>query len=148
MEKGMKEYTASASIKGSPEEIWTILTDAAKFQEWDTGLDHIEGRIAPDQTIKVYSKVSPGRAFPVKVTEFNPGRRMVWSGGMPLGLFKGVRTFTLAPAADGTTNFSMREEFSGPLLPLIGKTMPDLGPTFTQFAKDLKARAEGTAATP
>jgi hypothetical protein len=25
----------------------------------------------------------------VKVTEFVPGQRMVWSGGMPLGLFKG-----------------------------------------------------------
>ena len=33
---------------------------------------------------------------------------------MPLGLFKGVRTFTLAPGTDGSTRFTMREEYTGP----------------------------------
>jgi hypothetical protein len=68
---------------------------------------------------------------------------MVWKGGMPLGLFKGVRTFTLSPQPDGMTRFTMREEFTGPLLPLIWRSMPDLGPSFAQFAAGLKARAEG-----
>jgi hypothetical protein len=81
-------------------------------------------------------------SVPVKVTEFTPGRRMTWSGGMPLGLFKGVRTFTLAPGSDGTTGFTMREEYTGPLLPLIWRSMPDLGPSFRQFADGLKERAE------
>jgi hypothetical protein len=76
------------------------------------------------------------------VTEFTPGARMTWSGGMPLGLFKGVRTFTLAPGSDGATRFTMREEYTGPLLPLIWRSMPDLGPSFRQFADGLKARAE------
>jgi len=44
----------------------------------------------------------------VKVTEFVPGSRMTWSGGMPLGLFKGVRTFTLDPRPDGTA-FALEE---------------------------------------
>ena len=88
------------------------------------------------------SKANPGRAFPVKVTEFTPGQRMTWSGGMPLGLFKGVRTFTLAPGTDGSTRFTMREEYAGPLLPLIWRSMPDLGPSFRQFADGLKQRAE------
>ena len=43
---------------------------------------------------------------------------MVFSGGMPLGLFRGVRTYTLD--ADGTaTRFHMREEYAGPLLNMI-----------------------------
>jgi hypothetical protein len=88
------------------------------------------------------SKANPGRAFPVKVTELSPTRRMTWSGGMPLGLFKGVRTFTLAPEGNGTTRFTMREEYTGPLLPLIWRSMPDLGPSFRQFANGLKERAE------
>ena len=67
---------------------------------------------------------------------------MTWSGGMPLGLFKGVRTFTLAPGSDGTTRFTMREEYSGPLLPMIWRSMPDLGPSFRQFADGLKQHAE------
>jgi hypothetical protein len=36
----------------------------------------------------------------------------------------------------------MREEYSGPLLPLIGRSIPDLGPSFEQFATGLKRRAE------
>jgi hypothetical protein len=51
------------------------------------------------------------------------------------------RTFTLAPGSDGTTRF-MREEYTGPLLPLIWRSMPDLGPSFRQFANGLKERAE------
>jgi hypothetical protein len=65
---------------------------------------------------------------------------MVWSGGMPLGLFKGVPTFRLQPE-DGATRFTMREGYSGPMLPLIWRSMPDLGPSFEQFAQGLESRA-------
>ena len=105
----------------------------------------MEGNIAPGETIKVFVKVNPGRAFPVKVTEFIPGQKMVWSGGMPLGLFKGVRTYTLSPQAGGVTKFTMREEYTGPLLPMIWRSIPDLGPSFQQFASGLKSRAERSA---
>ena len=138
----MKSYDAAATIKASPEAIWAILTDAPGYQAWDSGIERVEGGIAPGSRLKVVSKANPGRAFPVKVTELDPGRRMTWSGGMPLGLFRGVRTFTLAPEGDGTTHFTMREEYTGPLLPLIWRSMPDLGPSFRQFANGLKERAE------
>jgi hypothetical protein len=39
----------------------------------------------------------------------------------------------------------MREEYSGPLLPLMSRSMPDLGPSFAQFANGLKARVERAA---
>ena len=138
----MKSYAVDALIEASPETVWAILTDAPAYPVWDTGVDRVEGRIGPGETIKVFSKLSPGRAFPVKVRDLVPGERMVWSGGIPLGLFKGERTFTLTPEGDSATRFAMREEFTGPLLPLIWKSMPDLGPTFEQFAVDLKKRAE------
>ena len=138
----MKAYDATVEIQASPATIWAILTDAPGYQRWDSGVDRVEGSIAPGEKITVRSRANPGRAFPVKVTEFDPGRRMTWSGGMPLGLFKGVRTFTLAPGTDGTTRFTVREEYTGPLLPMIWRSMPDLGPSFRQFADGLKQRAE------
>ncbi len=67
---------------------------------------------------------------------------MTWKGGMPLGLFTGIRTFVLSPEADGATGFTMEERFSGPLRPLIGRTLPDFGPSFEKFASGLKQRAE------
>ena len=138
----MKSYESSATIAASPDTIWRILTDASAYAAWDSGVERVEGTIAPGETIKVHSQANPGRAFPVKVTDYDPGRSMTWSGGMPLGLFKGVRTFTLAPQDGGQTAFRMREEYTGPLLPLIWRSMPDLGPSFQQFARGLKARAE------
>jgi hypothetical protein len=137
----VKSYEASADIRATPERIWAVLTDAAGYSRWDSGVVRVEGTIAAGNTIKVFSSVSPNRAFPVKVSEFRPGQVMRWSGGMPLGLFKGARTFRLTPNG-ATTRFEMREEFSGPMLPLIWRTMPDLGPSFTQFAAGLKVRAE------
>jgi hypothetical protein len=138
----LKFYEAAVVIRSSPEKIWKLITDGPGFPAWNPTVDRVEGTIAPGQTIKVFVKVNPGRAFPVKVTQFEPGRRMVWSGGMPLGLFKGERTYELTPAEDGLIRFNMREEYSGPMLPMIWRTIPDLGPSFQEFAQSLKAAAE------
>jgi hypothetical protein len=138
----MRSYESSATIDASPDAIWAILTDAPAYAAWDSGVERVEGTIALGETIKVHSQASPGRAFSVKVTEYDRGERMTWTGGLPLGLFKGVRTFALTPDGAGPTRFHMREEYSGPLLPLIWRSIPDLGPSFEQFALGLKARAE------
>lgn len=92
--------------------------------------------------VTVYTTASPGRAFPVKVTALEPPRFMVWTGGMPLWLFLGQRTYTLTEHAPGKTTFTMREEFSGLLAPLIAKSIPDLQPSFIEFAACLKRASE------
>lgn len=136
----MKSYEADAMIEAPPARVWEVLTDGSRYTSWDSGVEKLEGTISSGATIKVYSEISPGRAFPVEV-ELLPPSEMRWTGGMPLGLFKGVRTFRLTPVADGT-RFTMREEFTGPLLGLIWRTMPDLQPSFDRFAAGLKAEAE------
>jgi hypothetical protein len=138
----VKYFEATADIRSHPDRIWKLLTDAEAFPTWNPTVDRIEGTISPGQTIKVFVKVNPGRAFPVKVTHFEPGRRMVWSGGMPLGLFKGERTYDLTRVSDGLVHFKMREEYSGPMLPMIWSSIPDLGPSFEAFARSLKVAAE------
>ena len=138
----MLSYSANTMINASPDTIWQILTDAPGYPQWDPGIIRIEGTIAAGNKITAYSKISPDRAFPVTVTVFEPGRRMVWASGMPLGLFKGERTFTLTPQSDGQTAFSLHEEFSGLLLPVFGRGIPDLTQTFEAFAAGLKSYAE------
>jgi hypothetical protein len=137
----MRSYESTSLIDARPDAIWAILTDARSYADWDSGVVRVEGDIAAHEKIKVVSEANPKRAFPVTVTELVAPERMTWSGGMPLGLFKGVRTFTLSPE-DGVTRFRMREEYTGPMLPLIWRSMPDLQPSFEQFAAGLKARAE------
>ncbi|MBX0326440.1 SRPBCC domain-containing protein [Oscillochloris sp. ZM17-4] len=137
----MKTYSATIMIDAPVETIWAILTDAAGYPSWDPWAVKIEGVIAAGATITAYTKLSP-RAFPVKISEFVPERLMIWKGGMPLGLFTGVRRFTLTPKADGAVEFTIGEVFSGPLLPLFAGSLPDMTQPFADFAAGLKARAE------
>jgi hypothetical protein len=140
----MRFYESAATIAAAPETVWSILTDAKGYPTWDSGVERVEGTIVSGERIKVHSEVSPGRAFPVTVDRANDGAIMTWTGGMPLGLFRGVRTFTLTPNGSGGTEFRMREEYSGPLLGLVWRSMPDLQPSFDKFASGLKQRAEQT----
>ena len=138
----MKTFQASTSIRATPEAIWEILTNASQYTAWNTTLDKVEGRIAPGEKVTLHAKLSPGRAFPVKVTKFVPAKKMVWTGSMPLGLFKGERTFTLTPQTGGSVEFRMSEVFSGLLSPLIERSIPDMQPAFDEFAASLKKRGE------
>lgn len=138
----MKVFEVRRTIAAPPEAVWARLTDAEALVAGGLGVRKLQGTIGAGASLKVTSDANPGRAFAVRVSEFTPNRRMVWEGGMPLGLFTGTRTFTLTPAAGGT-EFQMREEFTGLLAPLIGKSIPDLQPSFEVFADGLRRLAEG-----
>jgi uncharacterized protein YndB with AHSA1/START domain len=138
----MRYYEATSMIAASPESVWAVLSDGAAWPSWDSGVDAVEGRIAPGETIKIRSQAAPGRTFPVKVTTFEPPACLRFSGGMPFGLFRGVRSYDLAEDAGGGTAFHIREEYTGPFLGLIWRSMPDLGPSFERFAQGLKLRVE------
>jgi uncharacterized protein YndB with AHSA1/START domain len=137
----MRYYEATADIAAPPDRVWAVLVDGAGWSSWDSGVTAVEGRIDEGEKVTIRSEVSPGRAFPVTVTGFDAPRRLEFSGGMPLGLFRGVRTYTLTPSAGGTA-FRMREEYTGPLLGLIWRSMPDLQPSFDRFAAGLRRRVE------
>jgi len=137
-----KTYSVHRSIHASPERVWGLLTDPDGYTRWNPAVVSLEGHIAPGETIKLVSAVSPKRTFSLSVTELEPERRMVWSDGMPLGLFKGVRTFGLRSLADGRTEFSMEETYTGALAGLITRAIPDLTESFGQFADGLKTASE------
>ena len=140
----MKFFATSVVIRATPEAIWQVLTDAPAYPRWNSTVTRVDGTIALGGKVTVHAKVAPGRVFPVKVVALDAPRRMVWSGGMPLGLFKGERVFELRPKAEGGVEFSMREDYSGLLASLITKSIPDLQPAFDEFAACLKARVQGS----
>jgi uncharacterized protein YndB with AHSA1/START domain len=136
----MRSYEASSLIDASPEQIWPVLTDTAAWPDWNSGVTKVDGRLALGEKLSIAVEANPGRVFPVKVTVLSAPERMVFRGGMPLGLFTGERTYTLTPEGTGT-RFTMREEYSGLLAAVIFKSIPDLGPSFRQFAEGLRQRA-------
>lgn len=137
----MTSFRVTREINASTTRIWDILTDPVQLATPAFGIAAITGNIQPGGRISLTSEGDPDRAFSLQVTHFDAERRMVWSGGMPLGLFKGTREFRLAPTASGAT-FIMEETFSGVLSALVTRLMPDLQPSFEKFATALKQGAE------
>jgi hypothetical protein len=131
----------TCNIRGDADRIWSLLTDAAGFPRWNSTVTSIGGTIALGNTLALKVVAAPDRTFKPKVTAFDPGKAMVWSEGMA-PMFRGSRTFTLVPRPDGSTDFEMREVFSGVMLPMIKGSLPDFGPAFEAYAADLKREAE------
>lgn len=136
-----KKYHVSRSIDAAPQAVWNLLTDASTYDDWNPAVLRIRGPIQTGNTIELVSSISPTRTFKLKVQSMHAPSEMVWSSGMPLGLFTGTRTYRITPTQTGST-FSMTEEFSGPLSGLITKSIPDMTESFDHFADGLKAAAE------
>jgi hypothetical protein len=136
----MKSFEAETVIYARSSTVWDIITDAGNYTVWDSGITRIEGQVRNGATIRIRTLTGGNRTFRLRVQQ-NPGEVMTWTGGLPLGLFTGVRTFTLSPR-NGKTHLKVREEFSGPLLGLIWRTVPDLGQDCTGYVNAVKERAE------
>jgi len=139
----MKEYATGSMISAPPERVWAVLIDAAGYRDWNPEIIGIDGAFALGARITAHVRLGDGavRVVPQRVVEFEPPRRMVWQGGLPLGLFVGRRTFTVTPVADGV-EFHMHLRMSGPLSPMILKSVGDRQPDIDRFSAALKRRAE------
>lgn len=134
------ECAIAINIRAPATRIWTLLTHATDFPRWNSTVTAIEGTIALGHKLELRVPIS-NRTFTPTVIRFEPPTCMVWSDGFA-PMFKGVRTFSLEQRTDGSTDFSMVEVFSGVMLPLIRRSLPDFAPVFEQYAKDLQHEAE------
>lgn len=134
--------SVSTTINAAPARVWALLTDAANYTKWNSTLTSLEGDINQGGTVRMTVPQVPGRTFKIKVTEFTPTSSMTWADGFA-PIFRGTRKFELRPSSEGTI-FTMREDFSGLFLPMIGKMLPDFKPIFERYAADLKQAAEAS----
>ena len=133
----------NAHIRAKAEIVWGLLTDADGFPRWNSTVTGITGNIREGARLRLHV---PGtrRTFTPRVSGVVAARRMTWGDGLPL-VFKGVRTFMLESHDDGSTDFVMKERFSGLMFALVKGTLPDFRPIFEAYAGDLKREAERIA---
>ncbi|MBM7510153.1 hypothetical protein JOE61_003967 [Nocardioides salarius] len=134
--------STSTAIDAPAGRVWRLLTDAAWWNRADNGVVDVAGTIREGQRVKLVSELNPERGFRLKVVDVDPPRSMTWSGGLPVGLFTGRRTFQVEPDGPERCTFTMAEDFTGPLAPLITRSLPDFQDSFDQFAAALKADGE------
>jgi hypothetical protein len=127
-------------MRAAPEVVWALLTNAEAYPSWSTTIVRVEGHVKDGERLRLHVK-GTHRTFRPRVSMVVPARSMTWSDGVT-AIFKGVRTFTLLPQSNGTTEFTMEETFSGVFFALVKSKMPDFRPIFEAFARDLAAAAE------
>ena len=136
-ENGVLTYYVATVLAVSPEVVWQNITNIEKLLKWDSMLLEMSGSIRENGKIKLRSAIKPKQTFKLKVSEFAPNKKMVWTSSMG-PLFRGVRTYEVLPHDGGTTLFRMNEEFSGWLLPIMKGVLPDCNVLFGTYIRDLK----------
>lgn len=137
----MPSFAATTSVAAPARHVWETLLHTEQWPAWDARLECVEGELAANGRLTLQVR-DVSRPFRLRVTTWEPGRRVVLASGMPLGLFTGTRTYRMTPDGDQTTTFAMSEQYTGPLAAVIGKSIPDLQPSFDAFVSGLRAAAE------
>lgn len=128
----------SETINASPAVVWSILTNASDFPDWNTTVVSLDGEMKEGEKIRLKSTLDPNRTFKLKIKEMRPDQKMVWAGSL------GKRTYTLMKQDSGTL-FTMTEKIGSFMFPLFASKIPSFDDTFQQFTSDLKNEAERKA---
>ena len=144
----MGEYRIATEIHmdASRELVWQVLTDFARYGEWNPFIPWAEGTAREGERIRI--KVQPagkgGMVFRPRVLRCAEARELRWLGhlGVP-GLFDGEHGFELEDGPDGGCRLRHTELFRGLLVPLFRKGLEgETTQGFHAMNAALKMRAE------
>ncbi len=141
-------YSRCTEIAAPAAATFALLADVDNWSQWNSTILKSTGQAKVGETVTLVAKIAPDREFNLNVTHVDTPKKMVWEDGMPMGMFSGVRTYTLAELPSGGTDFCMVEVLSGTMLGMIEPELPDMRPAFEAFAVDLKKAAEAASPLP
>ncbi|NRA35427.1 MAG: SRPBCC domain-containing protein [Polyangiaceae bacterium] len=138
-------YDTEIEIQASPEIVWGLLNDPAKWPEWNSILVSLEGTPSVGAQVQLAIHVAGCLTkAKVKILEYEANAAMGWQGGLP-GLIAGKHGFRIEKLSNGTVSFVHYEHFSGLLVPLLGKALSRIEPDYHRFNQELKTAAETVA---
>ncbi len=131
----MKTITTTTEIDATVGEVWAVLTDFPGHAEWNPFFAQISGVPAVGETLKVVARKgdSTGMTFRPKVLVAD-GSTLRWLGKLGIrGIFDGAHEFTLSELPGGRTRLVHAEQFTGVLVPFLGKVLRDTHKGFEAF---------------
>ena len=141
----MRLIDTRVEIAAPAARVWGVLTDFARFSEWNPFITRIEGVPEPGARLRVQIK-PPGKSamtFTPTVLVARPEKELRWLGRLLVpGLFDGEHAFELESRADGCS-FRQSERFAGLLVPFFGGMLEATRRGFEAMNAALKRRAEG-----
>jgi hypothetical protein len=140
-----REVRTSIAIEAAPQRVWQVLTDFGEYSNWNPFIRRIDGPLALGAELTFTVATGPERTIVARarILEIEVNRRLVWGGGLPLGLFRGEHTFLIAPTARGAV-LENRERFRGPIATLTIRDgrLQAQRLAFEAFNEALKRRVE------
>lgn len=118
----MREIESAIEIRAPASRVWDILTDFARYPQWNPFITRIEGvpRAGARLAVTIQPPGSRPMTFRPVVLRAEPGRELSWLGRVLLpGLFDGEHVFRIESAGEGTVRFRQSERFCGLLVPLV-----------------------------
>ncbi|WP_174292513.1 SRPBCC domain-containing protein [Sphingomonas bacterium] len=110
------------SVPQDPDQVWSVLTDFAGFNRWNSFMTAVSGKLAVGEKLSVTLSPSPGKQTTFKPTLLvvNNGRELRWRGRLLVkGVFDGEHYWTLTRNNRGGTDIRHGEDFSGLLVGVV-----------------------------
>ena len=112
----MKELSAEVEIEAPAERVWQVLTDFAKFPEWNPFIRQLSGEVRTGAKLHVRLEPTGGRgmSFSPKMLIVEPNRELRWLGRLFMpGLIDGEHSLIIEPLDEKRVRFTQREKFTG-----------------------------------
>jgi hypothetical protein len=142
----MKQLANEVEINASAERVWQLLTDFARFPQWNPFIHHASGETTIGAQLEVTIQPSGAQRTTVRPTvlKAEPNRELRWLERLPIpGLLDVERIFTIEPLGADRVRFTQREIFTGLLVPLrASHHRTDTRRGFKEMNRALKLRAE------
>lgn len=143
-----RQVSASIEIAAAPARVWQVLTDFDDYANWNPFIRRIDGPLAPGAQLTFTVATGPERTVVARarILAIDVNRRLVWGGGLPLGLFRGEHTFLITPTARGVV-LENSEWFTGPvaMLTIRDARLQAQRLAFEAFNEALRRRVETMA---
>ena len=138
----MTLFHISVDIAASPERVWTVMSDAARWPEWTPTVTSIELLDPGPWKVGSRARIRQPKLPPAvwRMTEFNQGTGFTWITGGPFVRVTARHWIESLPAGSRAT-LSIR--FSGLFGALAARLTRNLNETYLALeAQGLKARSE------
>lgn len=141
-----EKIETAIEIKASPERVWDVLTDLARYSEWNPMIREASGDIRQGTRLRVFFNPAGtrGKTFRPKLITVTANRELRWQGqpGVP-ALLESEHIFIIEHQSGGV-RLVHDMIFYGLLIPLARKMFGKAvrGP-FNDMNRALKERAEG-----
>lgn len=100
----MPTYDTTFDVDATPARVWEILTDLARYPEWNPQIVSASGStdVGDEITLELALSGGPNMTVTAVIEESEPGRSLTWRGnGTRRWLFQGHRRFDIEAASDG-----------------------------------------------